>query len=455
VASGRHAIAADVVVVGAGPGGAAAAIACAAAGLRVALLERLELPRERPGETLHPGVEAPLRELGVLERFSRAGFARHAGIEVAWDGPPRLVPYGADDAGPWLGFQASRARCDALLVQRARELGVVVHERRRALAPTLGEGRVDGVRTSGGWMSARYVVDAAGGGHWLARCLALALERRSPRLVARYGYATGSCPARDAAPAIVADREGWTWTARVGDGVYHWTRLDLCGENSGAREADLAAGGPHLRNDTDAREADLAAGGPDLRDDTDARDADLAAGGPDLRDDTDARDADLAAGGPDLRDDTDAREANLAAGGPDLRHETTETVPRRARLGHAHELPRELAGLRPRGGVRSADVSWRAVRSPAGPGYVAVGDAALVLDPASSHGVLRALLTGMHAARLVVAALADPRAEPLLGGEYSRLLAGWFEHDVAALRELYARLPSPPRWLADPVRPAA
>jgi hypothetical protein len=69
--------------------------------------------------------------------------------------------------------------------------------------------------------------------------------------------------------------------------------------------------------------------------------------------------------------------------------------------------------------------------------------------------VLRALLTGMHAARLVVAALADPRAEPLLGGEYSRLLAGWFEHDVAALRELYARLPSPPRWLADPVRPAA
>jgi flavin-dependent dehydrogenase len=105
--------------------------------------------------------------------------------------------------------------------------------------------------------------------------------------------------------------------------------------------------------------------------------------------------------------------------------------------------------------VRSADVSWRAVRSPAGAGYVAVGDAALVLDPASSHGVLRALLTGIHAARLIVAALADPRAESLLAAEYSRLIAGWFEHDVMALRELYGRLPAPPRWLADPARPAA
>ncbi|CAA9514798.1 MAG: hypothetical protein AVDCRST_MAG67-3023, partial [uncultured Solirubrobacteraceae bacterium] len=64
---------ADVAIVGTGPAGAAAAIACARSGLRVALLERSRLPRERPGETLHPGVEAPLRELGVLERVLAAG----------------------------------------------------------------------------------------------------------------------------------------------------------------------------------------------------------------------------------------------------------------------------------------------------------------------------------------------------------------------------------------------
>jgi len=84
---------------------------------------------------------------------------------------------------------------------------------------------------------------------------------------------------------------------------------------------------------------------------------------------------------------------------------------------------------------------------PAGPGYVAAGDAALVLDPASSHGVLRALLTGRHAALTIVAALAEPRREPGHLAAYARTIADWFVHDVDALRALYARLPSPPTWV--------
>jgi 2-polyprenyl-6-methoxyphenol hydroxylase-like FAD-dependent oxidoreductase len=79
----RVALDADVVI-GSGRPGAAAAIACARSGLRVAQLERSRLPRERLGETLHPGVEEPLRELGVLERVLRAGLARHPGIWVTW-----------------------------------------------------------------------------------------------------------------------------------------------------------------------------------------------------------------------------------------------------------------------------------------------------------------------------------------------------------------------------------
>ena len=48
---------ADVVVVGGGPAGAAAAIASAMRGLRVALCERSRPGRDRPGDTLHPGIE--------------------------------------------------------------------------------------------------------------------------------------------------------------------------------------------------------------------------------------------------------------------------------------------------------------------------------------------------------------------------------------------------------------
>lgn len=339
---------ADVVVVGTGPAGAAAAIACARVALRVVLLERSELPRERPGETLHPGVEAPLRELGVLEDLLATDLPRHPGVWVTWDGPPRLVAYGADEGGPWHGFQALRAPFDALLVARARQVGAVLHERCRAVAPIVRGGRVAGVETAHGALRARYVIDAAGAGHWLARRLDREPERRSPPLIARYGYVTGSCPARDAAPAIVADADGWTWTARVGDGVYCWTRLALA---EGSRGDDAA--------------------------------------------------------------------------------------------------PAELDGLAARGRVRSADVGWRALRQAAGPGWVAAGDAAVVLDPASSHGVLRGLLSGLHAARLARGVLAGGD-ERRLRWSYSDFMSAWFERDVAALTDLYRRLPDPPAWLEAP-----
>ena len=114
------------VVVGGGPAGTAVAMCCARAGLDATLIERESFPRDRPSETLHPGVKSLLRELGVLERVSRVGFLRHEGVWVSWDNGLRFVPYGTDSAGPWWGFQAWRAEFDAILLERARELGVEV-----------------------------------------------------------------------------------------------------------------------------------------------------------------------------------------------------------------------------------------------------------------------------------------------------------------------------------------
>jgi 2-polyprenyl-6-methoxyphenol hydroxylase-like FAD-dependent oxidoreductase len=71
---------ADVAVVGGGPGGAATAIACATRGKRVVLIERDLFARERPGETLHPGVEPLLKQLGMADRLRSVVGARHDGI---------------------------------------------------------------------------------------------------------------------------------------------------------------------------------------------------------------------------------------------------------------------------------------------------------------------------------------------------------------------------------------
>lgn len=338
----------DVVIVGAGPAGAAAAICCARAGLKVVVLDRERSRRERPGETLHPGIEVLLEELGVLERVLQASFLRHEGIWVRWDEPRRFVPYGADAAGPWRGFQAWGAELDAILLQHARELGAEVLQPCRALNPIVSCGRVSGVQTTTGKIEAGFVVDAAGPRHWLARRLGLGIHRHSPRLVARFGYREGACPNGDGAPTITADERGWTWTAEVRPNLCHWTRLNL-----------------------DKGQAD------------------------------------------------------------------------------ATFVPAGLRELSPRGRSCGADVTWRVVRRPAGSGFFVTGDAAAVLDPASSRGVLKAVASGMLAAHAITEALS-------FGGSAARNYSEWindqFDYDVAGLLALYGRLPKPPGWVVRGLR---
>jgi flavin-dependent dehydrogenase len=335
---------ADVVIVGAGPAGSAAAIACAGTGLNVVLVERAAFPREAPGETLHPGIEPLLERLGVAGAVRAAGFLRHEGTWVRWGGDAQFQPFGHDDAGPWLGFQAPRAAFDEILLERARGLGVTIFQPCVVLDVRLAPGRVVGIETSSGAIVSPYVVDASGRRGWLAGRLGIAWEQHGPPLMIRYGYVAGSCPARDGAPAIVADRDGWTWTARVAPGLYQWTRLSFAGR---------------------------------------------------------------------------------ADDGP----------------------PAELAALARRGHGRGADVTWRLAAEPAGGGYFLAGDAAAVLDPASGHGVLRALMSGMMIGHLIPRVAAGQSTAGQVAAAYRGWLREGFHRDIEALRSLYARLPEPPAWV--------
>src|SRR5689334_7061930 len=106
--------AADVVIVGGEPAGSVAAIWAAATGLRVTLLEKCEFPRHRPCETLHPGVESILRQLGVEARVAAASAMRLSAISVRGGRSQLRQPFGADGHGEWKGYQLLREDLDSI-----------------------------------------------------------------------------------------------------------------------------------------------------------------------------------------------------------------------------------------------------------------------------------------------------------------------------------------------------
>lgn len=109
----------DVIVVGAGPAGCAAAIALAESGVKVTLVERLGLPQPKAcGDTLHPGALATLARLGVTDEVTAAGLALE---QLSITAPSRVEVLLAGRT-----VTMPRPRLHAILQQRARCAGAIL-----------------------------------------------------------------------------------------------------------------------------------------------------------------------------------------------------------------------------------------------------------------------------------------------------------------------------------------
>ncbi len=318
----------DVVIIGAGPAGTAAALTAVRAGMRVAIFDRAAFPRRRPGETLHPGMESLYKQLGVMNEIRAAGFLRHHGIWVEWDTPRMFQSYGEDSEGKWTGFQAERSVLDDILLKAAAMAGVETFLSEPAVDVILDNGRVVGIRTDSREIIARWVVDASGYHHWLARKLKLSIEVRGPSLFARFGW-DDSLTESAQEPKLRATASGWHWHAPLASG-----RIAYCILEVGRQPPDHTVAFSFMQ-----------------------------------------------------------------------------------------------------------DVTWRSVTPCAGAGYFLLGDAAGVLDPLSSHGILRAVMCGMFVGHQFAAVQKSAIAENRAVEEYRKWHNTFFEQDIKKLRSLYLRHP--------------
>jgi flavin-dependent dehydrogenase len=106
----------DVVIVGAGPAGAATATALVRRGLSVTVLERRREPASRIGETVPEDIRPPLERLGAWPDFCAQGHLPSSGTASAWGTADLLLSRGG-------GWHLDRGRFDALLMHIAQRAG--------------------------------------------------------------------------------------------------------------------------------------------------------------------------------------------------------------------------------------------------------------------------------------------------------------------------------------------
>jgi geranylgeranyl reductase family protein len=151
----------SVVIVGAGPGGASAAVALAERGVRdVVLLDKDQFPRDKTcGSALSPNGVALLDRLGVGEEVRRRGYFIDAARIITPGG--KCMHLASKEAAIIL----LRKHFDNLLVERAQALGVTFRPGFTARELVREGGRTVGVRSREGEVVRAEVVMAADGAH--------------------------------------------------------------------------------------------------------------------------------------------------------------------------------------------------------------------------------------------------------------------------------------------------
>ena len=138
---------ADVVVVGAGPGGSSTAYHLARQGLQVALLEKAQFPREKVcGDGLTPRATTQLVRLGI-DVSEEAGWLHNRGLRVYGGGMRLELPWPELGDHPPYGLVRRRADMDEMLARHAESAGAHLSERTSVSGTVTDErtGRVTGV----------------------------------------------------------------------------------------------------------------------------------------------------------------------------------------------------------------------------------------------------------------------------------------------------------------------
>jgi geranylgeranyl reductase family protein len=221
----------DVLIIGAGPAGAAAGYWLASEGFDVVMVDEKVFPREKTcGDGLTPRAVKQINDMGLGDQLTQ--FHRYDGLRATGHGKSLELYWPSHPIYPQHGYVVRRRELDTMVVRNAVAAGATLLEGHEALAPVLERGFVRGATvqakdsdTPNDIMS-RYVIVADGANSRFGRALGTFRTKEWPYGTAIRGY--WETPRHDE-PWIesaldVKDRQGnsmpgYGWIFPIGDGT--------------------------------------------------------------------------------------------------------------------------------------------------------------------------------------------------------------------------------------------
>lgn len=213
----------DVVIIGGGPAGIAAALWCLQHEKTTLLIAGKQRPDDNVVESIHPGVITLLENLKIGIDLQKTCLGYYNFIS---DGCKKksLNPY-TDEL--WTGFHISKNAFITHLFEAAKEQGLDVLENTQVSKIILENERVIGVKTeNGSSIHAKYIIDASGSKRIAGKKLGLTEKYYSDALVVSTGISSHTDKKiEDNIAYFESEENGWTWSAKLNNSNYYWTNL--------------------------------------------------------------------------------------------------------------------------------------------------------------------------------------------------------------------------------------